>query len=137
MSNLIAMPERETPRGRVAAEVRAEMARARLSGNQLGRLTGKSQAYWWRRLSGEVAFDVDDLTSIADLMGVDVREFFVSVARNQGPRPTGGAAAVGLDQPTSDYKFDDLTRDDAPEPVAVVIPFPARDDAHGAEVAQA
>ncbi len=71
------------------------MARARLSGNRLGKLTGKSQAYWWRRLSGETPFDVDDLSTVADLLGVEVVTFFGVERRN--PRPDGpdGGSTVG------------------------------------------
>jgi transcriptional regulator with XRE-family HTH domain len=103
MSIVTAMPDRDSARGRVAAEVRAGLGRARISGAKLSAILGQSQAYWSRRLSGKVAFDVDDLTSIADLLDVDVREFFIGLGTNTGPRPTGTTAgAVGFDRPTSD-----------------------------------
>jgi transcriptional regulator with XRE-family HTH domain len=91
MSEVIAMPDRESPRGRVAAEVRAALARARVSGNRLSTLLGQSQPYWSRRLTGKVAFDVDDLSAIADLLGVHVTSFFAVTAG--APRPTGPGGA--------------------------------------------
>ena len=85
-------------RGRVAAEVRAEMARSRLSGNRLAQIAGKSQAYWSRRISGEVAFDVDDLGTIADVLGIDVATFFGVDAGNPRPGgPDGGGMLPRLD----------------------------------------
>lgn len=93
MSEVIAMPDRESPRGRVAAEVRAALARARVSGNRLSTLLGQSQPYWSRRLTGKVAFDVDDLAAIAGLLGVDVTSFFA--AEVSAPRPAGPAGGAG------------------------------------------
>lgn len=52
------------------------MARRRLTGRELARRTGKSQPYWSRRLTGEVAFDVDDLSSVAAYLEVPVVSFF-------------------------------------------------------------
>lgn len=56
----------------VAAQVRAELARARISGSALARATGKSQSYWARRLSGRVPLDVDDLEVVAAVVGVRI-----------------------------------------------------------------
>lgn len=90
MNNVVAMPDRESPRGRVAAEVRAEMARARVSGNRLAKLTSKSQAYWSRRITGDVAFDVDDLATLAAVLEVPIVRFFEADGLNRlGPRPDG------------------------------------------------
>lgn len=88
------MPDRESARGRVAAEVRAELARARVSGNKLAAVLGQSQPYWSRRLSGKVAFDVDDLDAVAGLLGVPVTRFFSSV---DGPRPAGPGGTESAD----------------------------------------
>ena len=59
----------------VAEEVRAVMARRRMSGQKLARLIGKSQAYLGRRLSGEVAFNVSDLEQLAGALEVPVAHF--------------------------------------------------------------
>lgn len=94
MSTVVQMPDRQSPRGRVAAEVRAEMARARVSGNALARIVGKSQAYWSRRITGDVAFDVDDLAIIAGLLGVPIVRFFGG--HDEGPRPGGPDGGLGV-----------------------------------------
>jgi transcriptional regulator with XRE-family HTH domain len=57
-------------RERTAEEVRVALARKRMSASQLARLMKKSQAYVWRRLSGETAFDVDDLEAIGGILDV-------------------------------------------------------------------
>lgn len=88
---VIPMPDRSTARSRVAAEVRAALARAQVSGNQLAGMLGQSQAYWSRRTTGKVPFDVDDLTAVADLLGVDVRSFFT----DEEPRPASPDGAPG------------------------------------------
>jgi transcriptional regulator with XRE-family HTH domain len=49
----------------VAAEVRAEMARKRVTQGALARAIGKTQQFVSRRISGEVAFDTDDIDVIA------------------------------------------------------------------------
>ena len=50
---------------RVAANVRAELARASISGRRLAGVLGISQPAMSRRLRGEIAFDVVELTRIA------------------------------------------------------------------------
>lgn len=60
----------------VAEEVRALMARRRMSGVQVAKAIGRSQAYMWRRLSGETAFDIDDLEALARVLDVDVTSLF-------------------------------------------------------------
>src|SRR5258708_26773856 len=65
-----------TPHLRVAAEVRAHLARQRLSGRQAAFALGWKQPYIARRLSGEIPFDVNDLAAIASLLSLPVSEFF-------------------------------------------------------------
>jgi transcriptional regulator with XRE-family HTH domain len=60
----------------IAGEVRAELARQKLSGVRVARQLGWTQNYISRRLSGTVPFDVADLQAIADLLEVSVTEFF-------------------------------------------------------------
>lgn len=57
---------------RVAANVRAELARHNRSQTDLGQALGRSQPYVSRRLSGKVAFGVDEVESIAAWLGVPV-----------------------------------------------------------------
>jgi len=72
---------------RVAAEVRAHLARQRISGRQAAFALGWKQPYIARRLSGEIPFDVSDLAKIADLLGVPVTAFFETPAAAAYARP--------------------------------------------------
>lgn len=59
-------------RERIAEEVRALMGRRRMRDGELARVIGRSHTYMYRRLSGETAFDADDLEMIARALGVNV-----------------------------------------------------------------
>ena len=59
----------------VAAEVRAEMARRKVSQTDVAQWLGVAQATVSRRVTGEVAFDVAELEKIAALLGVAVQQF--------------------------------------------------------------
>lgn len=61
--------------GDVAAEVRAEMARQRVSQTALADRLDVSQAYVSRRLTGDVPFDVEELREVAFILGVRVEQF--------------------------------------------------------------
>lgn len=63
----------------IAAEVRAQMARHRRSGRSVALEIGWNQAYLSRRLTGEIAFNTDELVAIAEVLDVPVVSFF------QGP----------------------------------------------------
>ena len=54
----------------VASEVRAEMARQRLSQGAVADRMGVSQAAISRRIVGQVPFDLVDLAKIADVLGL-------------------------------------------------------------------
>jgi len=62
----------------VAAEVRAAMGRARVSGNQLSKLTGMSQNYIATRLRDEAAFTISDIQRICDALEEDYRALFLA-----------------------------------------------------------
>jgi transcriptional regulator with XRE-family HTH domain len=64
--------ERATASQRVAANVRAELGRHSRSQADLGQALGRSQPYVSRRLSGKVAFGVDEVEQIASWLGVPV-----------------------------------------------------------------
>ena len=70
--------ERTPPRGRLrehaAEEIRVILARKRMSAAELARRTGIKQSTMARRMTGETAFDLDDLEVIADVLGVDVAD---------------------------------------------------------------
>lgn len=55
---------------RLAEEVRAAMARRRIPQSTLAEALSKSQAAVSRRLSGKVAFDVNELEIVASVIGI-------------------------------------------------------------------
>jgi transcriptional regulator with XRE-family HTH domain len=86
----------------VIGEVRAHMARQRLSSSELARMTGTKQPYWSRRLTGVTAFDVNDLAILAYVLKVPVSTFIPAIVPDgfppagQGKGPAGGAARPSL-----------------------------------------
>lgn len=60
----------------VAAEVRAELARQRISGRQAARRLGWTQQALSRRLTGDIPFNVAELAELAGLLGIEVTAFF-------------------------------------------------------------
>ena len=68
------------PVTQAAGEVRAALARANVTQTTVAEVTGRSQAYWSRRLSGEVPMDVSDLAVIADLTGVPMSHLVAGAA---------------------------------------------------------
>jgi transcriptional regulator with XRE-family HTH domain len=60
---------------RVAAEIRAEMARQGVSQRQIGEVLGISQPQVSKRLLGEVAFNTTELEKVAEFLGVPVTNF--------------------------------------------------------------
>lgn len=58
-----------------AAEVRAEMARQRVSQAALAEHLGRTQQYVSRRIVGEIPFDVADLEKIAQYLRVPISRF--------------------------------------------------------------
>lgn len=89
-STATATPLRE----QVATEVRRELAAARMTPTELARRLGVSQTTVWRRISGQVAFDVDDLQKIADILGVPVGRLLPRPVQTTEPYL---AATVGQD----------------------------------------
>lgn len=65
----------ETITAIVAGEVRAEMARQNVPQRELGRVLGLSQGAAWRRLKGEVPFDVAELAEVAKLLRTPMTQF--------------------------------------------------------------
>jgi transcriptional regulator with XRE-family HTH domain len=59
----------------VATEIRAEMARQRITQMALAARLGRSQPYVCRRLTGEVAFDLAELELVAEALGVPLSQF--------------------------------------------------------------
>lgn len=65
VTDSVSAPEAATFTERVAAEVRAEMARRKVTQTALAKALGCSQAAVGRRLMAEVPMDTDDLERIA------------------------------------------------------------------------
>lgn len=65
---------------RSAGEARAALARAGITQVRLAELTNRSQSYWSRRLSGELAMDVADLAEIAGRTGVRLADLVEGAA---------------------------------------------------------
>lgn len=84
----------------IAEEIRVHMTRQRVTGVALAARIGRSQSYVSRRLTGETAFDLDDLERIAYALSVTVFQLM--------PRP---AANAGLPQSTN------ATRPSSPDSV--------------------
>lgn len=61
----------QTTAERIGANIRAEMARAGMSQTSLAAVLGISQPAVSKRLLGKQAFDVDELTRVADALGLD------------------------------------------------------------------
>jgi transcriptional regulator with XRE-family HTH domain len=59
---------------RIAAEVRAELARKNRSQGDLCAALGWSEAYLSRRLTGAVSFRIDELERIAAELGVPLKQ---------------------------------------------------------------
>ena len=64
----------------VAANVRMELARRRLGQVQVARVLGISQAAVSRRLNGSVPLDVNELSLIADLLGMAASDLLPAAA---------------------------------------------------------
>lgn len=96
------LPRRHESRQVVAGNVRAALARAQISVNSLPGRVGASQSYWSRRTTGEHPFSTDDLDLLADLLGMDPREFLAAPPRYTGPSAFGPRARSSTDR-ASDY----------------------------------
>jgi transcriptional regulator with XRE-family HTH domain len=59
----------------VAAEIRAELGRQRISQADLARRLGVSRPWVSRRLNGDTALTIGDIATIADNLGVPVTHF--------------------------------------------------------------
>lgn len=61
---------------RVAEEVRALLARKRISASRVAAALGWTDNYISRRLTAKTPFDVNDLDAIAGVLGVPITAFF-------------------------------------------------------------
>lgn len=59
----------------VAGEVRAQLARRRITGRQIGLMVGWTPAYVSRRVSGQIPFSLADLEALAKALDISISEF--------------------------------------------------------------
>lgn len=79
------MPDRsQTLTDRVASEVRAQMARIRMTQTALAAVLGLPQSAVSNRLRGKVAFSVDELETVSAALGVHPAALF----GGNGPSPS-------------------------------------------------
>jgi len=67
---------------RVAAEIRAEMARQQMTQTTLAKELGVVRQWLYRRLSGETPLTIDDVANIAQALGVPASNFTDAVDRD-------------------------------------------------------
>lgn len=95
MSNVISLRDRSTIRARVAAEVRAEIARAGTTQLAVAQASGIARSTLYRKLKAvedRDALDVEELDKIAKVLSVPVAKFFMSVDDGRGPDDGGNLA---------------------------------------------
>lgn len=63
-----------------AAEIRAEMARQRLSGRELARRIGESPQWVSHRVNAVQSIDTDDIPRFADALGMSTADLLRQVA---------------------------------------------------------
>lgn len=82
-------PTAESTTEKVAAELRAVMARKRLTQMQLAILTGKNQMWVSRRCSGAVSMSIEDMEILAQAMSVDLWDLLpAEIKTGSKGRPT-------------------------------------------------
>jgi transcriptional regulator with XRE-family HTH domain len=123
--------EATPPRGRlrehVAEEIRVLLARRKMSATQLARLTGLKQSSLSRRMTGETAFDMDDLELIADVLGVSITDLMpqrVEAARDakRGLPPVSRLAAPDTTPARATHRPSQRTSRTQRRPVGVRSP---------------
>lgn len=72
------------------------MGRRRVTGANVAAALGKSQSYVSRRLTGETAFDTDDLETISGLLSVDPDELIAAARRLIGRSAAWAGQVVGV-----------------------------------------
>lgn len=66
----------------VAGEIRAELARQRVTQTELVRRLGVSRPWLVRRLSGETPLTMADIATIADILNVPVTQLVAPIDEN-------------------------------------------------------
>jgi hypothetical protein len=79
MASAETLGDAPTFRELVAAEVRAHMARQRISGRALSRMIQRDQTWLSRRLNCAIPIDMDDLDLIAHALGMTPMELLAGI----------------------------------------------------------
>jgi transcriptional regulator with XRE-family HTH domain len=66
----------QAARDQIAAEVRAELARQKMSVSEAARRLGWTQSFLQRRVMGDRGFEASELAAVAGLLDVPVEVFF-------------------------------------------------------------
>jgi hypothetical protein len=97
----LCMNQAQAARDQIAAEVRAELARQKMSVSEAARQLGWTQSFLQRRVMGDRGFEASELAAVAGLLDVPVQVFFEGpgnvrdLARSRGPEDAFyGPAAV-------------------------------------------
>lgn len=69
------MQNTDSPAETVVERIKAVMAERQITGVELARRLGFTQAYISRRLTGEVDFRMAELTAVAEALGVPLSQF--------------------------------------------------------------
>ncbi|MBO2459357.1 helix-turn-helix domain-containing protein [Actinomadura violacea] len=92
------MSHTEQPHESVAAEVRAQLARRRISGRRAALTMGWTEHYMSRRLTGKTPLDVNDLAAIAAVLNVPISTFIAPLDSGYAPSRKG-ADSVSVNSP--------------------------------------
>lgn len=79
--------ERHSLAQRVAAELRAEMARQRMTTPRLAHAAGITTSTLRRRLSGESSLTFDEVQTIADCLGINAMRLITTAAPDLAAAP--------------------------------------------------
>ncbi|WFG47458.1 helix-turn-helix transcriptional regulator [Pseudonocardia alni] len=110
----------------VAAEVRAQMARERISNRKLAAKLGLKPAWVDRRLNGTTPMDTDDLELFAEALHVRLADLLANALQ----RVDGGRAGVASGSITARFVAASSSESDAPCPV-IALPVRHPDVAPG------
>ena len=83
----------DTLRELTAAELRATLARRRISAAELARRLGWSQAYMARRVDGRIALNMDDLDKIRAELGISLDDLLPREVGRPNDRSAPGRPA--------------------------------------------
>ena len=108
MRKLAHLPQidESSDRALVAAEIRGHLAKKRIPTYKLSEhlKSEDSRGYWQRRVSGEIALDVDDLAKLAILLDVSIPDFF----KYETPQPNSPVGPGGFEPPTFTVEYERL-----------------------------